>query len=129
MNAHEMGFTTFLSEPGQRRLRTLFELGPKRRKDIRALLDHAVTLNPRYCRPLGKPGQEEPLYQRLLSLGAPERCFIISADPDLDGKEMDLVEALNAVSGSGHGRFVSCIPGRLGYFAYEDGRRSFLLHK
>lgn len=46
MNEHERGFLNFLAEPTKRRMATLLELGEKRRRDVRALLDHAVRLQP-----------------------------------------------------------------------------------
>lgn len=42
---------------------------------------------------------------------------------------MPLSEALNAIMGMGDGAFVSCIPGRLGFYEYEDVKSSYLLSK
>lgn len=130
MNAHELGFTTFLAEPSQRRLRTLFELGEKRRKDIRALMDHSLQLDARYCEHLsGKDASAGAVEARLRSLGAPGRCFVISGDEVLDGKETPLREALEGLSGGFFGGFVSSIPGKLGYFEYEEMKSAYLLRK
>jgi hypothetical protein len=130
MNAHELGFTAFLAEPSQRRMRTLLELGEKRRKDVRALLHHAVKLDPRYCQHLsGASAFPGPVEQLLRACGAPDSCFVISANPELDGRKMPLAEGLDAISGSSDGAFVSCIAGRLGYYEYEDMRSSFVLQK
>jgi hypothetical protein len=43
------------------------------------------------------------------------------------GSKMPLAEALAFIFGSGIGTFLSCIPGRLGYFENEDG--NFLLER
>ena len=130
MNEHELGFTTFLAEPSQRRVRTLLELGPKRRKDARALLDHAITLDPRYAQRLdGDEASAGSVELALRKLGAPETCYVISADDQLDGRKMPLSEALEAISGSSFGTFISCLPGRLGYFEYEDLKSAYLLRK
>ena len=130
MNDHELGFTTFLVEPSRRRLRTLLELGPKRRKDVQALLDHAVTLDPRYAHHLdGGEASVRSVEETLHKLGAPETCYVISADSELDGRELRLAEALQAVSGSSFGGFISCSPGRLGYFEYEDANSRYLLRR
>ena len=130
MNAHELGFPDFLAGKSQRRVRTLFELGPKRRKDVRALLDHAIELDPRYCRHLtGSESLASAVDQLLRSLGAPETCFVISANENLDGREMLLADAVAAVSGGYSGAFLSCIPGKLGYFEYEDIKSAYLLRK
>ena len=130
MNDHELGFTTFLAEPTQRRVRTLLELGPKRRKDVRALLDHAVALDRRYAHHLvGSQASAGWIAQTLRKHGAPDTCYVISADEELDGREMPLSAAVDAVSGSFHGGFVSCIPGGLGFYDYEDMKSSYLLSR
>jgi hypothetical protein len=130
MNEHELGFTTFLAQPTQRRVRTLLELGPKRRKDVRALLDHALTLDRRYAHRLeGSQTSAGLIADTLRKHSAPETCYLISADEALDGREMPLSAAVKAVSGSFHGGFISCIPGKLGYFEYEDVKSAHLLKK
>lgn len=123
MNDHEFGFTTFLAEPGQRRIRTLLELGGKRRKEVRALLDHSVRLDQRFAQELH--GDAEDVLRKL---GAPTTCFVISGNEDLDGREMPLGQALRVV-GPTYGGFVSCIPGKLGYYMYEDAKSGYLLKK
>ncbi len=130
MNEHELGFTTFLAEPMQRRIKTLLELGPKRRKDVRELLDHAVTLDRRYARHLdGSETSAGSVAATLRKHGAPKTCYLISADEGLDGREMPLEDAVDAVSGSFSGGFVSCVAGKLGYFEYEDMKSAYLLKK
>jgi hypothetical protein len=42
---------------------------------------------------------------------------------------MRLSDAVDAVSGSFHGGFISCIPAKLGYFEYEDMKSAYLLKK
>jgi hypothetical protein len=130
MNDHELGFTAFLADPTQRRVRTLFELGTKRRKDLRALLDHAVQLDRRYAQHLqGSDASAGSVEATLRKFGAPKTCYLISADEALDGQKMRLSNALDAVGASGFGAFTSCIPGKLGYFEYEDMKSSYLLKK
>ena len=130
MNAHERGFLEFLAEPGRRRMRTLLEMGEKRRREVRSLLDHAVGLDLRYHEHLQgnlslAPAVEELLRRR----DAPDFCYVMSANPDWDEREMPLCEALQAICGSGHGSFISCIPGRLGYFEYEEPNSAYLLSR
>jgi hypothetical protein len=130
MNDHELGFTSFLAEPVQRRVRTLLELGPKRRKQVRALLEHSIMLDPRYAQPLaGREASAQSVQQMLRSHGAPPTCYLISADEKLDGREMPLRDAVDAVAGSLFGGFISCIPGKLGYFEYEDIQSGHLLRR
>lgn len=54
--------------------------------------------------------------------GAPETCYAVSEDDELDGKELPLSDSLKKIVGYGMGTFLSCLPGRLAYFEDEDER-------
>lgn len=130
MNDHERGFLAFLAEPTRRRIATLLELGDKRRRDVRSLLDHSVRLEPRYAEHLaGSDAFPGPVEAMLRKRGAPDACYVLAANGDLDGREMPLRAALEAVIGGGDGAFLSCIPGRLGFYEYEDIKSSYLLSR
>jgi hypothetical protein len=130
MNDHERGFLAFLAEPTRRRMETLLELGEKRRRDVCALLHHSVRLDPRFCRLLtGSEAFAGPLEAELRKRGAPSTCYVLGVGGDLDGREMPLREALGAIMGMGDGAFVSCIPGKLGFYEYEDMKSSYLLSR
>ena len=130
MNDHERGFLAFLVEPTKRRLETLLELGEKRRRDVRELLHHSVRLDPRFAQHLtGSEALSCPVEAMLRKRGAPSTCYVLAANSDLDGREMPLGEALEAIIGMGDGAFVSCIPGRLGFYEYEDMKSSYLLSR
>ena len=103
-------------------------MGEKRRGDIRALLDHHITLDPRSSQQLLGGDQFPPRVEEILrKRGAPDRCFVVSSNTGLDGREMALREALDAVIGCGEGAFISCIPGKLGYFEFEHTNGGYLL--
>lgn len=130
MNDHERGFLAFLAEPTKRRLETLLELGEKRRRDVRELLHHSVRLDPRFAQHLtGSEAFSGPVEAMLRKRGAPSTCYVLAANSDLDGREMPLGEALGSIIGMGDGAFVSCIPGRLGFYEYEDMKSSYLLSR
>lgn len=130
MNDHERGFLAFLVEPNRRRMETLLELGEKRRSDFRSLLHHAVRLDPRYSQHLkGGDASPGPVEAMLRKRGAPSTCYLLAADGDLDGRELPLDEALDAIIGMSNGAFVSCIPGRLGFYEYESMKSSYLLQR
>jgi hypothetical protein len=129
MNLHEAGFLAFIEEPQRRRFRTLFELGEKRRRDIVSMLDHKIHLDRRYCSPI--PGGQlfaDAVESRLLKLGAPATCFVVGGG-ELDGGEFILKSALLNIIGFEDGAFVSCIPGRLGYFQHEGSNDAYLCHR
>ena len=130
MNDHERGFLTFLAEPTKRRLETLLELGEKRRRDVRELLHHSVRLDPRFAQRLnGGDAFSGPVEAILRKRVSPSTCYLLAANSDLDGREMPLCEALETIIGMGDGAFVSCIPGRLGFYEYEDMKSSYLLSR
>lgn len=128
MNDHERGFLTFLVEPTKRRMETLLELGEKRRPDVRELLHHSVRLDRRCSLHLtGSESFSDTIEAILRRRGAPAICYVLSANSDLDGREMPLGDALSAIVGMGDGSFVSCIPGQLGFYEYADMKSSYLL--
>ena len=130
MNDHERGFLAFLAEPTKRRLETLLELGEKRRRDVRKLLHHSVRFDPRFAQHLaGSDVFSGPVETMLRKRGAPSTCYVLAANSDLDGREMPLGEALDAIIGMGDGAFVSCVPGLLGFYEYEDSKSSYLLSR
>ena len=130
MNDHERGFLAFLAEPTRRRMETLLELGEKRRGDVRGLLDHSVRLAAGFAEHVtGSDAFPGPVDAMLRARGAPSTCYVLAASSALDGREMPLREALDAIIGISGGAYVSCIPGRLGFYEYEDVKASYLLSR
>ncbi len=111
-------------------METLLELGDKRRADVRELLHHAVRLDPRFAQHLkGSDAFPGPAEAMLRKRGAPSTCYVLAADSDLDGRELPVRDALEAIMGMSNGAFVSCIPGRLGIYEYESMKSSYLLQR
>jgi hypothetical protein len=96
---------------------------PKRRKDIASSLAHFRHLDMRHAVQI-PPRQQHAaeIFQLLRLKGAPETCYALSEDSELEGREMSLSGALAEVVGRGMGTFLSCLPGRLAYFEDEDQR-------
>jgi hypothetical protein len=130
MNDHELGFLQFVLPPQKRRIRTLFELGEKRRREITSLLHSPVRLDPRYVLKLAG-GEQFPsdVEQRLRGLGAPDECYVLGGGADIDGRFIRLGDALDEVMSSSNGVFVSCRPGKLGYFEYEHANGGRILRR
>lgn len=100
------------------------------REKILSSLDHFKDLDPRVCRQLNASEQNAPEILRMLkSLGAPPMCYVMSSDRELDGRELDLQQALRKIVGRGQGAFVSCLPGELAYFEGEETRARYLCHR
>ena len=87
-------------------------------------LNHAPGLKPEHTSWL--PSNAD-IVVLLKQLGAPETCSIISNSSRLDGKSMQLVEAIEEVKHDGWGSALICIPGKLGYYYGESGERRALL--
>jgi hypothetical protein len=124
---HERGLSRFLV--GEWRARFRESLAPGKRRDTaRSQLPHVTHLDPRFATPAGGLSAPE-LSAHLREHGAGDGCYLLSEDPELDGRELPLDDALIAVvdGGSHHATFVSCLPGALAYFHDpEPGNRRVL---
>jgi hypothetical protein len=114
-----------------KRQRYLGLLATKRGRDkIRAALDHFDDLDPRFCKQVASSDQSLRGVLRILrGLGAPSQCYVMSSHSELDGREMDLAEALAEVIGRSSGTLISCVSGRLAYFEGEEPKRRFICHR
>jgi hypothetical protein len=104
---------------------------PKKRKKFTAELGHFRWFDRRFATPVAwKPDPTLSLWgrhvdaiaklaQMLRSKGAGPACHVISVNSAVDGKEVELEEALEHASGS-MGCILSCVPGKLAYFSGED---------
>lgn len=124
---HEQGLAQFVVPSWRTRFRESLD-SPKRRKKLRSQLAHFAHLDPRFA--TGVPSSEQAtLASKLRAKGAGDRCYLLSESSDLDGREMDLNDALAHVFGAGSydATFVSCLPGRLAYFHDEPPESDYLL--
>ena len=100
------------------------------RDKIRRSLDHFHDLDPLRCKQMVASEQTVTGVLKILrKFGAPSSCHLMSSSTLLDGRVMDLSDALPVVIGGGMGTFVSCIPGRLAYFEGEDPGRRFICQR
>ncbi len=101
---------------------------PQGRTKFIAELAHFKHLNPKFAFRI-PGGQRNPasLRELLTSKGAGPKCWVISENRELDGREMDLEAALKETIGYQMGSFISCVPGKLAYCEDEDGR--FILQR
>ena len=122
-------FQAFVLSKKQERYADL--LNTKRgREKIRLSLDHFKDLDSRYCQKM--PSAEHTataIVQTLKGLGAPDICYVMSSSSELDGREMSLSDAINAIVGTGMGSVVSCVPGVLGYFESEGVGERYVCHR
>jgi hypothetical protein len=127
MNHEEEAVRAFI-DPRRRERYLEFLSTPKRRRKFISQLAHFKSLDPK-CLVGIAPSQQNSssLAELLAAKGASSRCWVISENPELDAREIDLREALKETVGRGMGTIISCVAGRLGYFEDEDGR--FILQR
>jgi len=102
---------------------------PKRRRDVTHSLSGPHDLDERWAIPIQSADQTTAgVYKLLAAKRAPKSCHLVSESNELDGREMELEAAIDAVLGMGMGTIVSCIPGRLAYYEAEF-RTRFLLER
>lgn len=124
---HERGLARFLVGEWRARFRESLAAG-KRRDATRSQLPHITHLDPRFTTSVETQSASE-LGVLLREKGAGDRCYLLSEDPELDGQELPLEEALVTIvdGNSQHATFVSCVPARLAYFYDADPANRFLL--
>jgi hypothetical protein len=130
MNPHEEQFARAFIVPAKRdRYLTLLESKGGRTKLLNGF-SHCHDLDPRYATLIPATQQSDSAIESLLRRkGAPETCYVMSDNRDIDGREMSLSEALSEIVGCGGGTFISCVPGKLGYFELEDLSERYILER
>jgi len=127
MNEHEQAFVrAFIVEDKQERY--LAKLGSKRhRKEFLSRFHHNLDFEPKLATRVPPSEQSASgIHERLRKLGAPTQCYAIAADDTLDGRELPLKDALDAIVGMGSGIVLSCVPGVLAYYESEEMKGRFV---
>jgi hypothetical protein len=127
---HEAGFvaTFVLPECQARWLEFLSK--PKRRNAFLHRLADDRDFESRFRVPISPAHQTPELVAaQLEKLHAPRVCHLISEQSEVDGRDMDLLEALELVIGCGLGTVISCLPGELAYYEGEMPRDRYVLHR
>jgi hypothetical protein len=118
MSAHELGLASFVLASRKARFKQLLR-APTGRAKLRKSFPHFRDLDPAACHTLESGSTASSIAEVLLGFGAPEMCYVLSENPEVDAALLPLDFALSAVVGKGFGTFVSCVPGRLAYFEGE----------
>jgi hypothetical protein len=125
LNTHEYEFARNFIVPEKRaRYLSLLESKSGRKKILNGF-NHCHDLDPRFARQISSSHNSAASIEVLLRQKcAPDNCYVMSDNPDIDGREMQLTDALSKTVGMDAGTLVSCIPGKLAYFEMEgfDGR-------
>jgi hypothetical protein len=108
-----------------------FLANTKHRSKFTKELAHFKWLDERFAHPISPSTAHtaREISALLRSKGAGPTVHVISEDSRIDGKELDLEEAMGHVWGGQMGTILSCIPGKLGYFEDEEMRSGRLLER
>lgn len=130
MNPHEEQFALSFIVP-EKKERYLSLLRSERgRKKLIAGFHHCRDLDSRFAKLIPSARQSaRSIEDSLKKRGAPEVCYVMADNPKIDGKEMNLSEALLEIVGMDAGALLSCIPGKLAYLEMEGLGERYLLLK
>ena len=124
MNPIEEAFVSNFVQKS-RRERASFELGSESQRGRflnRLCHDFAGVFDARHLQPLVAPEDSVSLQKRLRSLGAKKTCHVISCNEAVDGKEIPVGDAIQAIMGYGLPSILICAPDSLAYFEAEQVR-------
>jgi hypothetical protein len=127
--AHEAGLARFMTERRRRRFRALIADSRHRGKLTRRLAHRADMLDLRYAMQLPSGATRDDIERMLVGAGAPERCYVLADDVDLDRRFVALQEALDEIVSADVAALLSCVPGRLGLFSDEAPGGEWLLRR
>jgi hypothetical protein len=132
LSEHELAtIASFVVRDKRERLHSFVSNAKRRDKFLRELA-HFRWFDPRFATPVawvpdpslglweGRLDGIDRVEQLLKSKGAGKTCWATSENSELDGKELELHAALEAVTGHGMGTILSFIPGKLAYYEGED---------
>jgi hypothetical protein len=117
----------FLREDRRARWKELFPRPKGRKKLLKALwngddLDRSLMLQ------VNPNERTVPILpSRLKTLGAPNFCHLISARSALDGRDIDLISALEMVLNLAPGTIICCVPGELAYYENDDRNGNYII--
>jgi hypothetical protein len=125
-SAHETGLALFVTPSRRARFRESLA-NDRRRKKLLDQLNHFDDLDARYV--ADAPGSAVAIAAALRAKGAPETCHVMSGDAELDGRQMPILAAVEAVESGYEGTFLSCLPGKLAYFRSEPPADGVILQR
>ncbi len=127
--SHEEGLIRSFIAPYKRERFLKLMANPKARRKLVGTFAHLQDLDPRFAHRI-PPGHQtvDKVYLLLKQKGAPDTCYVMG-DSELDGREVSLREALEGIFDVSFGNFLSCIPGKLGYFGGEEPNERYILER
>lgn len=129
LDEHEEGLIRSFIDRSRREQFLRRVANPKTRQQQLDKLNHFYDLDDRYAH-LIPPRYQTPedIYRLLKARGAPDQCHVMG-NGDLDGRDLPLRQAVQEVLDYPFGQFISCLPGKLGFFQDEDQGRRYILER
>ena len=119
--------TAFVIPRKRDRYRALLTSG-KGRDKLRLGLAHFADWDSRFASQIRVSSSAE-IYRILRGMGAPSDGYVLSENGRIDGKRMELLDALTLSIGRGMGTVISCVPGRLALYEAEGPGVRYLLKR
>jgi hypothetical protein len=130
VSEHEREFARWFIVP-KKRDRYLTLIGTEKgRFKLRYGLNHCDDLDMRHATRVPIEKQNAATIERILrQKGAPSTCHVMSSNGAIDGEDISLRRALEETVGQGAGTLISCVPGKLAYFEFEDPGERYILER
>jgi hypothetical protein len=128
---HEQEFVrAFILKGRQERCAFLLS-NPGHRRKLRDALPHFKWLDERFAHPIPPKlaHTAAELVALLRSKGAGRTVWVISERASMDGREMNLEDAMEETWGAQQGTILSCVPGKLAFFKDEEMHSERLLQR
>ena len=109
----------FIVRNKRERVASQLAQGGKRMQRFLSSLYHFSDFVPSMSESVPLNHRNEQVSSRLIQLGAPSVCHVVSQYKDFDGLNMDLNEALDAIVGRLVPAIVICVPEMLAYYEAE----------
>ena len=130
LNPHEEQFAWAFIVPAKRERYLSLLQSAKGRSKLAHGLNHCGDLDMRYAKLVPVSQQHVGDIERILKQkGAPAVCHVMSSNPDIDEQDMPPRKALEETVGQTMGTLISCVPGKLAYFEFEDAGERYILEK
>lgn len=129
--AHIAGLFKLIDPVEKDRMKRAFETSKSRKKWLQRRLSHRVTMHSDYSKEVPRGKRDEvSLLNILRDLGAPEECYLVASDHEMDDSFQSLAFMFaEKYAEFGHGTILSCIPGKLALFKTAFPHKSFIVHR
>lgn len=127
---HEIEFIRAFVIPQKKQRFLEFVSSKKGRAKFTSELDHPTFIKSGFITKI-TPSQQtfQGISFILKNKHAPDICYVISSNEEIDSNELQITLALKKTIARGFGTILSLIPGKLAYFENEDGDMRFILEK